>query len=177
MQPAEQPAVFDDLQAENPPVTDHWVASSDAIANLISQNALSLSQLVMEMGDILTSTNAVVRARGVLLLGELWVQLSEKPLEDKVIHHFATFFPARLEDWHALHGALLGTLALSKRGKDVGAISNEDAIAVLGSALENLQMQALAQQNRMLCLELLECFLLHHAEVVTVYVSMRLAVL
>ncbi|KAI5079368.1 hypothetical protein GOP47_0004847 [Adiantum capillus-veneris] len=145
----------------------HLIASREAIADLISQNVLSLSQLVMEMGDILTSTDAVVRARGILLLGELWVQLFEKPLEDKVIHHFATFFSARLEDWHSLHGALLGTLALSKRGKDVGAISNEDAIAVLESALENLQVQALAQQNRMLCLELLECFLLCHSEAVT----------
>ncbi|MCO5609051.1 hypothetical protein L7F22_063272 [Adiantum nelumboides] len=31
MQPAEQPVVFDDLQAENPPVTDHWVRRSTRV--------------------------------------------------------------------------------------------------------------------------------------------------
>lgn len=145
----------------------HQIASCDALASLINQNELSLSQLVMDMGDILTSIDNAVRARGILLLGELWMQLQLKPLEDKDIHHFATFFAARLEDWHSLHGALLGSLALLKRGKHIGAIKNEDAKALLEAALENLQVQALAQQDRMLCLELFECFLLRHLEAVT----------
>ncbi|MCO5560066.1 hypothetical protein L7F22_013672 [Adiantum nelumboides] len=40
MQPAEQPAVFDDLQAENPPVMDHWIVHVEGKKNIVA-DALS----------------------------------------------------------------------------------------------------------------------------------------
>jgi hypothetical protein len=55
------------------------------------------------------------------------------------------------EDWHALHGALLGSLALLKRGKDVGAVNEEDAKLLAESALQNLEVQSLSQTDRMVC--------------------------
>ncbi|MCO5608817.1 hypothetical protein L7F22_063034 [Adiantum nelumboides] len=39
MQPAEQPAVFDDLQAENPPVMDHWFREKKILALVPKQES------------------------------------------------------------------------------------------------------------------------------------------
>lgn len=138
-------------------------SSRDALVDYLTQKTLSLSQIVKEMGEYLTTTDGAVRARGILLLGELWMQLLEQPLEDTLIHNFATFFSARLEDWHALRGALLGSLALLKREKSVGSVNVEDAKLLAESALKHLEVQALAQQDRMVCLELFECLLLQHS--------------
>ncbi|KAF8393447.1 hypothetical protein HHK36_021691 [Tetracentron sinense] len=62
-------------------------------------------------------------------------------------------------DWHALHGALIGCLALLRRKRNIGMIINSDARAVGQSYLQNLQVQSLGQHDRKLCFELLECLL------------------
>ncbi|KAH7300900.1 hypothetical protein KP509_23G003000 [Ceratopteris richardii] len=147
--------------------SSHQIEGRDAIAELISKNALSLPRLVSEMGDILTSTDAVMRARGILLLGELWMHFVAKPFDATILHHFAAFFAARLEDWHSLHGALIGSLALLKREKHVGVVDNDDAKALLKSALENVEVQALVQEDRMFCLEFFECLLVGYPEAIS----------
>ncbi|XP_059303178.1 MMS19 nucleotide excision repair protein homolog isoform X2 [Lycium ferocissimum] len=134
-------------------------ASIDAIALLLKNDLLSLEALVREMEMYLTTTDSSIRSRGILLLGELLMRLVSKPLGDTAISSLIEFFTERLADWKALHGALVGCLALLRRKKDTGMINKSQAKAVAESYLKNLQVQSLGLQDRKLCLQILECLL------------------
>ncbi|XP_060205809.1 MMS19 nucleotide excision repair protein homolog isoform X2 [Lycium barbarum] len=134
-------------------------ASSDAIAVLLKNDLLSLEALVREMEMYLTTTDSSIRSRGILLLGELLMRLVSKPLGDTAISSLLEFFAERLADWKALHGALVGCLALLRRKRDTGMINKSQAKAVAESYLKNLQVQSLGLQDRKLCLQILECLL------------------
>ncbi|KAL6996404.1 mms19 nucleotide excision repair [Sarracenia purpurea var. burkii] len=111
----------------------------------------------MEM--YLTTTDSIIRARGILLLAELLSRLASKPLDDASIHSLIAFFTERLADWKALRGALVGCLALMKRKSKVGMVTAIEARGVAQSYLQNLQVQSLGQHDRKLSFELLECLL------------------
>ncbi|GJY16789.1 MMS19 nucleotide excision repair protein homolog isoform X1 [Tanacetum coccineum] len=134
-------------------------ASLDAIAKLLVNDVITLISLVKEMEMYLTTVDNIIRARGILLLAELIKRLSSKRLEDRTIHTLIVFFSDRMSDWRALHGVLVGCLALMRRKSDTGAISSSDASAVARSFMENLQVQSYGQQDRKLCFEILECLL------------------
>ncbi|XP_049394231.1 MMS19 nucleotide excision repair protein homolog [Solanum stenotomum] len=134
-------------------------ASVDAIAILLKNDLLSLETLVREMEMYLTTTDNIIRSRGILLLGELLMQLMLKPLGDTAISSLIEFFTERLADWKALHGALVGCLALLRRKTGTGMINRSQAKAVAESYLKTLQVQSLGQQDRKLCLQILECLL------------------
>lgn len=51
-------------------------------------------------------------------------------------------------DWKALHGALIGCLALLRRKGNVGVVSSSKALAVAQSYLQNVQVQSLRQSDR-----------------------------
>ncbi|KAG8643374.1 hypothetical protein MANES_11G033500v8 [Manihot esculenta] len=138
-------------------------SSLDAIVSLLKNDAVTIGSLVKEMEMYLTVTDDILRARGILLLGEALNRLSSKPLDNATIHSLITFFTERLADWRALRGALVGCLALLRR-KSIGIVTNIDAKAVAKSYLQNLQVQSLAQHDRKLCFELLECLLEHYPE-------------
>ncbi|CAI9281079.1 unnamed protein product [Lactuca saligna] len=131
-------------------------ASLDAIAKLVMNDIITLESLVREMGMYLTTTDNIIRARGILLLAELLTRISSKPLENATIHSLIGFFAERLSDWRALRGALVGCLALMRRKGD---ISSSDATAVAQSFMQNLQVQSLGQHDRKLCFEILECLI------------------
>ncbi|XWS11994.1 hypothetical protein CRYUN_Cryun37aG0052400 [Craigia yunnanensis] len=134
-------------------------ASLEAIASLLKNNQLTIETLVREMEGYLTTTDNIIRARGILLLGEVLVHLASKPLDAAAIHSLIGFFTDRLADWRALRGALVGCLALMRRKRSGGMVSGSDAKAVAESYLQNLQVQSLGQYERKLCFELLECLL------------------
>ncbi|XP_027770955.1 MMS19 nucleotide excision repair protein homolog isoform X2 [Solanum pennellii] len=134
-------------------------ASIDAIALLLKNDLLSLETLVREMEMYLTTTDNIIRSRGILLLGELLMRLMSKPLGDTAISSLIEFFTERLADWKALHGALVGCLALLRRKTGIGMISRSQAKAVAESYLKTLQVQSLGQHDRKLCLQILECLL------------------
>ncbi|KAL9460603.1 hypothetical protein AB3S75_003746 [Citrus x aurantiifolia] len=144
----------------------HQAASLDVIASLLKKNLLTVETLVREMGMYLTTTDDVIRARGILLLGELLTHLASKPLDDATIHSMLAFFTDRLADWKALRGALVGCLALLRRKSSGGVITTNDAKAVAQSYVQNLQVQSLAQHDRKLCFELLECLLQRYPDAV-----------
>ncbi|KAG9141127.1 hypothetical protein Leryth_001625 [Lithospermum erythrorhizon] len=131
-------------------------ASVNEVASLVKKDLLMLETLVREMQMYLTTTDSIIRARGVLFLGELLMLLISKPLEDTVIHSLAGFFSDRLADWKALRGALVGCLALIRREADVGTVSSADAKSILQSYMQNLQVQSMGQHDRKLCFQLLE---------------------
>lgn len=139
--------------------TTQQAASLDAIASLVRKDVLTLETLVTEMEMYLTTTDNVIRARGILLLGELLRHLVSKPLDSATMHSLIGFFTERLADWRALRGALVGCLALMRRKNDAGMITITDAKEVAKSYLQNLQVQSLGQHDRKLCFELLECLL------------------
>eukprot|EP01018_Ginkgo_biloba_P001984 Gb_13638 [translate_table: standard] len=142
-------------------------ACLDAITSLTVGGQLTIQVVVSDMEMYLTTTDNAVRARGILLLAEILTCLRTKPLDDSSIHSLATFYTSRLADWQALRGAVIGCLALLRRKNDVGLVSAADARKLAQSYLENLQVQALTQQDRMLCLELLECLLDVYADAVS----------
>ncbi|CAM6032453.1 unnamed protein product [Sphagnum compactum] len=150
-----------------PPLIPHIEAyvnsESSAAEQVLSSILLSrLLQSVTGLEMYLTTTDNVIRARGIQLLAEILVGLSVMPLEDTVVHSLTIFFGARLADWHSLRAALLGSLTLLRRAPHVGAVVGEDAREVARLALENLHVQALAQHDRMLCLEFFQCLLSRH---------------
>lgn len=132
-------------------------ASLDAIAKLLLNDIITLESLVREMEMYLTTTDNIIRARGILLLAELLTRISSKPLDNTTIHSLIGFFAEKLSDWRALRGALVGCLALMRRKGDTGAISSVDANGVAQSFMQNLQVQSLGQHDRKLCFEILEC--------------------
>ncbi|KAA3478595.1 MMS19 nucleotide excision repair protein-like protein isoform X1 [Gossypium australe] len=134
-------------------------ASLEAIASLLKNNQLTIETLVREMEGYLTTVDNIIRARGILLLGEVLVRLASKPLDDATIHSLIGFFTDRLADWRALRGALVGCLALMRRKSSGGMVSGSDAKAVAESYLQNLQVQSLGQYERKLSFELMECLL------------------
>ncbi|CAI0423403.1 unnamed protein product [Linum tenue] len=141
-------------------------ASLDAIISLLKNDVVTIALLVRDMDMYLTTADNVIRARGILLLGETLMQLHSKPLENSTVHSLITFFTDRLADWRALRGAVVGCLALIRR-KSFGVVSADDAVAVARSYVQHLQVQSLAQHDRKLCFELLECLLERHSHVVT----------
>ncbi|KAL3528688.1 hypothetical protein ACH5RR_008010 [Cinchona calisaya] len=134
-------------------------ASVDALTVLLKNDLLTLEALVREMDLYLTTTDSIIRSRGILLLGELLTQLMSKPLSNSAVHVLIGFFTDRLEDWRALRGALVGCLALMGRKTDVGVVTENDAKAVVNSYTKYLQVQSMGQHDRKLCFELLECLL------------------
>ncbi|CAK7356761.1 unnamed protein product [Dovyalis caffra] len=140
-------------------------ASLDAIVSLVKNDVVTISSLVREMEMYLTTTDNIIRARGILLLGEALECLSSKPLDAATIHILVAFFKERLADWRALRGALVGCLALVRR-KSGGMVTGSDAKGVAESYLQNLQVQSLGQHDRKLCFELMECLLEHYPSAV-----------
>ncbi|KAJ4951961.1 hypothetical protein NE237_028793 [Protea cynaroides] len=133
--------------------------SIDAVASLLKNDLLTIETLVKEMEMYLTTTDNIIRARGILLLGEVLTCLTENPLGNATVHSLIRFFTDRLADWQALHGALLGCLALLRRKSDAGMVTGSDARALAESYVKNLQVQSLGQHDRQMCFELLECLL------------------
>ncbi|CAN0878198.1 MMS19 nucleotide excision repair protein homolog [Linum grandiflorum] len=141
-------------------------ASLDSIVGLLNSDVITISSLVRDMEMYLTTSDNVIRARGTLLLGEALMKLCSKPLENATVHSLITFFAERLADWRALRGALVGCLALMRR-KNCGVVNADDAVMLAKLYVEYLQVQSLAQHDRKLSFELLECLLERHPHVVT----------
>ncbi|KAL8170444.1 hypothetical protein V2J09_022248 [Rumex salicifolius] len=139
--------------------SNQQAASVDAVASLLKNNSVTIEQLVKEMELYLTSTDNVLRARGILLLAEVLSCLDMKPLHNITMHSLITFFADRLTDWRALRGALVGSLVLLRRKSNLGVVTESDAKAVLNSLLQNLDVQSLGQHDRKLSFELLSCLL------------------
>ncbi|KAL3631945.1 hypothetical protein CASFOL_024929 [Castilleja foliolosa] len=133
--------------------------SVDSIATLLKKDLLTLEALVREMEMYLTTTDSIIRSRGILLLAEIVEQLSSKPVHSTSIHSLIGFFTQRLEDWKALRGAVVGCLALLRRKNDVGTVTDDEAKAVAQTYLQNIVVQSLGQYDRKICFQLMECLL------------------
>ncbi|CAA0826899.1 ARM repeat superfamily protein [Striga hermonthica] len=134
-------------------------ASVDAIATLLKNDSITLEDMVRAMKVDLTSALDTRRYRAMLFLAEVLESLSSKPLSSTSIHSLIVFFAERLADWKALRGALVGCLALLRRKTDVGIVTNHDVLEVTRSFLENLRLQSMAQYERKLSLQVIECLL------------------
>ncbi|XP_020227719.1 MMS19 nucleotide excision repair protein homolog isoform X2 [Cajanus cajan] len=145
----------------------HQAATLNAIAALVKTDALPLQALVRELDMYLTTTDNVIRARGILLLAEVITRIESKPLDSAIIHSLVGFFKDRLADWRAVRGALVGCLALIRRKSVVGMVTGSDATAIAQSFLQYMQVQSLGQYDRKLCFELLDCLLERYSDVVT----------
>ncbi|KAL9268702.1 MMS19 nucleotide excision repair protein-like protein [Drosera capensis] len=134
-------------------------ASVNAVANLLMHGVLTLEQLVRDMEMYLTTSDNVLRARGTLFLGEVLTFLATMALDAATVHSLIVFFSERLSDWRGIRGPLVGCLALIRRKFKVGRVTGDDAHELIGSYLQNLEVQTLGQHDRKLCFELLECLL------------------
>ncbi|KAL1349378.1 hypothetical protein AAHE18_07G152700 [Arachis hypogaea] len=140
-------------------------ASLDSVGCLVKSDSLTLEALVRELQIYLTTTDNVIRARGILLLGEVLKRIESKPLGSANIHTLVVFFKDRLADWRALRGALIGCLSLIRRKSVVGMVTGTDAKAIVQSFLDYIQVQSLGQYDRKLSLELLDCLLERYSDV------------
>ncbi|KAL6585082.1 hypothetical protein OROMI_004371 [Orobanche minor] len=138
-------------------------ASLDAVTTLIKNDFLTLEALAREMDMYLTTTDIIIRSRGILLLAEVLEQLTSKPLSSTSIRSLIGFFTERLADWKAVRGAIVGCLALLRRKNDVGIVTDDEAKAVAQSYLQVLQVQSLGQHDRKLSFQLMEVLLDHYS--------------
>ncbi|KAL9323079.1 hypothetical protein ACSQ67_011132 [Phaseolus vulgaris] len=143
------------------------VASLNAVASLVKTDVLPLEALVKELGMYLTTTDDVIRARGILLLAEVITRTESKPIDRATIHSLVGFFKERLADWRAVRGALLGCLALIRRKSVLGIVTSTDAKAIAQSFFQYMQVQSLGQSDRKLCFELLDCLLERYPDAIT----------
>lgn len=141
-------------------------ASVDALAALVNKDKLTLFDLVSKMDLYLTTTDHIVRSRGILLLGETLSRISFKYLDVITITTLSDFFISRLSDWQAIRGALVGCLALLHRKHGVGCIVIADVKRLVESFLQNVPVQSLAAADRKLCFEILSCILDRYPEAV-----------
>uniref|UniRef100_A0ACD5UN90 Uncharacterized protein n=1 Tax=Avena sativa TaxID=4498 RepID=A0ACD5UN90_AVESA len=141
--------------------SSHHSASVDALAALVNKDKLTLFDLVSKMNMYLTTTDHIVRSRGIMLLGEIMAQISFKWLDVNAITTLSEFFISRLSDWQALRGALVGCLALLQRKPSVGTIVIADVKRLVESFIDNVLVQSLASADRKLCFQII-CFILDH---------------
>ncbi|KAF0909378.1 hypothetical protein E2562_035819 [Oryza meyeriana var. granulata] len=141
-------------------------ASVDALSALVNKDKLPLFDLVSKMEMYLTTTDHIVRSRGILLLGEILCRISFKQLDVNAISTLSDFFISRLSDWQALRGALVGCLALLHRKQTVGSIITSDVKRLLETFLHDVQVQSLAAADRKLCFQILNYILDHYPEAV-----------
>ncbi|CAM6086603.1 unnamed protein product [Calypogeia fissa] len=138
-------------------------ASLEAISKLLVDKKITIQDVVTAVGKYLTTTDNSLRARGLILLGELLVKLAKTPLMNTAVHSLAAFFTARLEDWHCLRGALIGSTALLTRSQQLGKVEESDVKDMAKAVLQHLHVQALGLTDRLMSLELFECLLSFHA--------------
>lgn len=141
-------------------------AGVDALVALVNKDKLTLFDLVSKMDMYLTTTDHIVRARGIMLLGEIMSRISSKWLDVNAITTFSDFFISRLSDWQALRGALVGCLALLHRKSSVGTIMVANVKRLLEAFIHDVQVQSLAAADRKLCFEIFSCILDHYPEAV-----------
>ncbi|KAG0490658.1 hypothetical protein HPP92_007521 [Vanilla planifolia] len=146
---------------------DTQKAAVDAVASLVKEDSISLQALVREMELYLTTTDDVIRARGILFLSEVLMRLLSKSLDNSTVSSLIGFLSSRLADWRALSGALTGCLALLRRKNNVGMVVGSDAKELAQSMLDNVDVQLLAMNDRKLCFEVFQCLLDFHTETLT----------
>ncbi|CAM0905499.1 unnamed protein product [Alopecurus aequalis] len=140
--------------------------SVDALAALVNKDKLTLFDLVSKMDMYLTTTDHIVRSRGIMLLGEIMSQISFKWLDVNAITTLSDFFISRLSDWQALRGALVGCLALLQRKPSVGTIAIADVKRLVECFIDDVQVQSLAAADRKMCFQIFCCVLDHYPEAV-----------
>ncbi|VAI80614.1 MMS19 nucleotide excision repair protein homolog isoform X4 [Triticum aestivum] len=141
-------------------------AGVDALAALVNKDKLTLFDLVSKMDMYLTTTDHIVRARGILLLGQIMSHISFKWLDVNAITTLSDFFTSRLSDWQALRGALVGCLALLHRKSSVGTIMVADVKRLVEAFIADVQVQSLAAADRKMCFEIFSWILDHYPEAV-----------
>jgi DNA repair/transcription protein MET18/MMS19 len=75
---------------------NHQAAGCRAIIDQVLLGRITINEVVTALETYLTTTDNVIRARGIQLLAEILVGLSVMPLEDTVVHSLTIFFGARL---------------------------------------------------------------------------------
>ncbi|XP_037457909.1 MMS19 nucleotide excision repair protein homolog isoform X2 [Triticum dicoccoides] len=141
-------------------------AGVDALAALVNKDKLTLFDLVSKMDMYLTTTDHIVRARGILLLGQIMSHISFKWLDVNAITTLSDFFISRLSDWQALRGALVGCLPLLHRKSSVGTIMVADVKRLVEAFIADVQVQSLAAADRKMCFEIFSWILDHYPEAV-----------
>ncbi|KAF7104315.1 hypothetical protein CFC21_105219 [Triticum aestivum] len=141
-------------------------AGVDALAALVNKDKLTLFDLVSKMDMYLTTTDHIVRSRGILLLGQIMSHISFKRLDVNAMTTLSDFFISRLSDWQALRGALVGCLALLHRKSSVGTIMVADVKRLVEAFIADVQVQSLAAADRKMCFEIFSWILDHYPEAV-----------
>ncbi|KAI3844165.1 hypothetical protein MKW92_049124 [Papaver armeniacum] len=116
-------------------------ASLDAISTLIKNDLVTIEALVKEMAMYLTTTDNVLRTRGILLISEILKCLAMKKLDHGTIHSLIGFFTDRLE---------------------MLVVIDSDAKALSQSFLKNIQVRSFGKNDRKLCFEILQCLFEHY---------------
>ncbi|PRP88423.1 hypothetical protein PROFUN_03337 [Planoprotostelium fungivorum] len=111
----------------------------------------SFTQLIADLGDYLTNTDDLLRARGTLLLSEVLSRLPELQLNGDSIMYLCKFFTARLSDYPSVPEVLKGVIALMKYHNLSDTVVQE----LLRNLFNEVNVQSLSQTNRKVAFELL----------------------
>jgi DNA repair/transcription protein MET18/MMS19 len=121
---------------------------------------VSVVDVVRLLGEPLTSSDDVARARGTELLAACVEACAAQPMPDAHVAVLLQFFVARVDDYNGVEGVLRGLVALWARRSPVTR-DGAAACATARALFNNVRVQALPQHVRLdalrLCELLLEC--------------------
>ncbi|PIA64640.1 hypothetical protein AQUCO_00100245v1 [Aquilegia coerulea] len=128
-----------------------------------SNSWISHIETFVDISSSLSQQTASRDAISVLLKSDLLT--IEVLVKELGLYLTTTDYIIRGRDWQALHGTLIGCLTLLRRKSNVGMVTGSDAKSLADSYLQNIQVQPLGKQDRLLCFEIFECLLNHYPDV------------
>lgn len=132
----------------------------DEIVSDIASGKATLLHVVKNLGEFLTSENEDIRGKGVELLSSVLQKCPSDKLTKQTVHVLITFYCDKLDDVDTIIPALKGLVPL------VSSVNctDEDAIRVLLSLFQNINMRAHVQSNRLLVFKIVDGLLALHRE-------------
>ena len=119
---------------------------------------ITIQELILRMGDQLTSVDDKIRSRASLLLAEV-ISKIHQPLTSNAIHQVAIFFRNRLSDYPSLTSALFGLQALISTQMARADPKYNDAQDIVLSVFAEVHVQSLSQSIRSQSFEFFNVFL------------------
>jgi hypothetical protein len=126
---------------------------------LLARGPATVADVVQQLGPALTDANAVVRARGVLLLASLRQTLPVEKLGEEQLGFLLTFLRDRSRDGPCVGEVIAGMRAVVGRWGGLPALPVASVEAMLVTVFAEMFVQGLDQATRLAAYELMETVL------------------
>eukprot|EP00899_Mesostigma_viride_P016024 jgi/Mesvir1/24422/Mv11082-RA.1 len=131
----------------------------EEICRQLKAGEFTITDLVVDMGEYLTTEQNPVRARGTLLLGEAVRAVKDLAEVEVPVENLKDFYVSRMADFPSLRGVLIGAHALLLRStipaSEEEVMTAEGAAELARAMLTEVNVQGMPQVDRKVCLEIM----------------------